>query len=1413
MSFLLALLSMVSSKAGAGVLTRSETVLQQLFLLLQPAPQEIEVRAQKPEAEIPEGEAGPQPDESGGAAPRSTVPESDGPSGEQSAKAPSDPSAPTPSPFPDLPSGEITAPTRRPLPDLPTADLPMPDLPEEDSAEADPEIETPSTDVPQKGSDPVPGLPSGDLSQQDPDLAPDTPSDDHAQHDPDPAPDTPSDDVTPPTPSPMPDLPSGDLPTPDTPSDDHAQHDPDPAPDMPSDDHAQQDPDPTPDTPSDDHAQHDPDPAPDTPSDDHAQHDPDPAPEQPSDDHAQHDPDPAPDTPSDDHAQQDPDPAPDTPSDDHAQHDPDPTPDVPDAGDTTGSPVVLIFGQSNGGALATSDSMMKAAAKLGVTVTELNLNKGASLAATADAPWNIQVGDGHDAPGEMYTRLITEVAAYLDANPDAYIANAVWVHGESDTGFPATWDNYYDAVAELFTQARAEIGVDFPISVVGLSDQQSTFSAGREVVRDAQQKLAADLSDVYYVDTDAIVAENNLVKEDVLVDNLHYTADFLDRIAEAVLEEPAIKASLGLAQSGGETPSDQAGHDHGDGGSTPTPDPAPDAPSDDHAHHDHGDTPAPEPDMTPEEIEAFVAAVKATTEGHAHGDHAGKMSEHMAAMDLVAHADATHIAIKSGDWDDPSNWYQGRIPDDDARALIPEGIEMTYGTVSDARLFTLRVDGQLDFATDTDSRLVVDTFVVSPAGKLTIGTEADPVAADVDVEIVFANNGAIDTAWDPMLLSRGMIAHGEVEIHGAEKDSHEKVSEDPMAGDTSILFDTAPTGWEIGDTIVIAGTRYEGYYNWEPSVGYSPSEDEERVITAIQGNQVYFDEPLVHDHDSPRADLKTSVANYTRNVSFETENAINAEVHERGHVMFMHNDDVDVRYAEFHELGRTDKSEDAMDVGAFDTIAADSNVKGRYAFHFHRAGTDDQGNPAIAEGNAVYGSPGWGFVHHDSHAILENNASYNTFGAGYVAESGNETGAWHDNIAILAQGVSWQDPKGINASVSRIDLFDMGRSGDGFWFQGRMVESTDNVAASVHNGFVYFHRGSVADDANIPFDADVSIFPELFGYDDTVVPGDHPILNFSGNETFAAKAGVYVLKAWFTQGHDVYTVMEDFTAWSVRDGADLSYTGHYILKDFDVVARETTALSGPWGTGIKLGNNIVDLTIVDANIEGFQTGINLNKALVGGLSPELHSYTIINPTFTGVETEYKNYDPALDTIIDHAQLANLTPDIALDGPLYYNHGHPAETPGGRVVEITGTKTDSLGSVDFPTSPENFDLSAGTVRDMLQEKGYYTTSDGQDYFVVDLFFSDRASGDIYVEHHAVFVDENAKLDDPNHLYFSDVAFNGVQDFGVAGDPTSDVARLWATITDGQPVLSEQMPSGMDDAMLMPSDEMLHDHGLL
>ncbi|MEM7188605.1 MAG: cadherin-like domain-containing protein, partial [Pseudomonadota bacterium] len=795
--------------------------------------------------------------------------------------------------------------------------------------------------------------------------------------------------------------------------------------------------------------------------------------------------------------------------------------------------------------------------------------------------------------------------------------------------------------------------------------------------------------------------------------------------------------------------------------------------------------------------------------GHAasHADHnphavgTALHGEHMAVFDLVAHADATHVAVSNGSWFDPATWANGEVPGADARVVIGQGVHVTYDAVSDVRLFTVRVDGHLDFATYRDTKMVLDTMVVDSAGRLTVGTADNPVADTVTADIVIANNGAIDVSWDPQLLSRGIVSHGQVEMHGSEKTVHLKVAADPMAGDTSLVLSEAPEGWQVGDTLVLAGTNYHGY---RATLGYAEPEDEILTITAINGNEIFFDAPLQYDHATPRVDLKTSVANYSRNITVSTEEPETAAVHERGHVMFMHNDDVDVRYAAFEELGRTDKSVLAQDASEIETITSDANVKGRYAFHVHRAGLEDQESPAVAVGNAVWGSPGWGYVHHDSHAVFHENASYNTFGAGYVAESGNETGAWTDNIAIYAKGQSWKRPKDGNDAVN----FDLGQTGDGFWFQGRMVENTGNVAASVNTGFVYFHRGGVGEGRMLEFDASVFDLPEALGHGTNIRPDDTPILSFSDNEVFAARGGIQVVKGNANQGHDVHSHLRDFAAWNVIEGAELTYTAHYVLENFDLIGKEEVPYSRA-GIGLGTGGNTTDITVLNSRIEGFAEGVHFVKHFSGTVDPADVGYTLVDVEIVDAGTDYYNLDPVHDEILTGADLVPGRFEIAMDQPLVYREGASSDPEAFR-VNIEGTKTDSVGTVRLPAGIDDYDAGITEVLRILQTDGYYDGTDGKKYFILEDYYSDRGTGEIHKIGHLVEIHPDVALHNYSPVYA------GILDLDNVGPSGQDDSAL----TDaGQDVVIDLLANDSDpegnplavDGVLQPDNGKVFDNG--
>ena len=511
-------------------------------------------------------------------------------------------------------------------------------------------------------------------------------------------------------------------------------------------------------------------------------------------------------------------------------------------------------------------------------------------------------------------------------------------------------------------------------------------------------------------------------------------------------------------------------------------------------------------------------------------------------------------------------------------------------------------------------------------GELIIGTKNNPIATNTNVSIRFVDNGDLDVVKDPNLFGRGLLALGKVTMHGEIKTPHLKVAQDPMAGHNQITLAYSPKNWHIGDKLVLAGTKYSGW-KWDNdvlAVIYHATQDEVLTITAITNNVITFAETLQYDHFTPRADLKTSVGNYSRNITFATENDATVAREHRGHVMFVHHANVDVRYASFWQLGRTSKDLASFEADNVSPMLPNSNVRARYPFHFHRSGISDVKHPAIAIGNAVFGSPGWGYVHHDSNAILHNNVSFDTFGAGFVAETGNEIGLWTNNLAIKAKGNSAFNPKNGNDRQE----YDMGRTGDGFWFQGRMVRANNNIAASVNHGYVYLHRGT----GMINFPGSAFMLPEALSRFNLTAPDDAPILQFDSNEAFATTVGLYVVKANPNQEHDIRSHLSNFTAWEVQAGAALEYTSHYLLSDFDIIGMTPEPFKDPM-FGINWGTNTSDMVTNNVTIDNMDTGVVLDKFFTESTPASVNQYVLIDTTFTDVTNNYEFYDASLDTIL------------------------------------------------------------------------------------------------------------------------------------------------------------------------------------
>lgn len=604
------------------------------------------------------------------------------------------------------------------------------------------------------------------------------------------------------------------------------------------------------------------------------------------------------------------------------------------------------------------------------------------------------------------------------------------------------------------------------------------------------------------------------------------------------------------------------------------------------------------------------------------------MSEHSALTDLVPHDKATHVAVKNGHWFDPQVWKNGRVPGNNADVLIPKGRTLWYGKQSNARLDTLRVDGRLNFAPQRNSKMLVDTFVVSSQGSITIGRKDQPVRSDKTAQIIFTSDTAIDTQWDKTQLSRGLISEGKVEIYGADKLDFVSLKGNALKGDRELVLDlpagqNSPLGWQVGDRLVLGGTRYRHTASDEDNARF---QDEELTITAINGNRIRFtnddiatgdNRVLRFDHQLPKGfenKLDLYVANTTRNVSFATENGEDAPTKQRGHVMFMHNRDVVVQNAGFYDLGRTDKNQLIDDPGQNidGSTGSGKNPRGRYAFHLHKTGLNPNQTPALAKGNAVVGSPGWGLVHHASNAVLEDNVVFDVVGAGIVAEAGNEIGAWRNNLTMKMTGDDRRNAIDLNGP--REFLFDFGFNGEGYWVQGAaLIEMEDNIAISSHAGIAFFGEDKGSEEFREVEQISVDYLPTSWRNiakgtaDETKIDVSAvPVRKLSGFESYNSGDGIL---SWgrmhnkdgqlaFNFGtdedirpaHDFRWSVDDFKLWNiVGSGVSLKYSSNVDLNNGLILGKPQRSTSS--GVGFNDSSNKIHFN--NLQIEGFVNGITV----------------------------------------------------------------------------------------------------------------------------------------------------------------------------------------------------------------------------
>lgn len=604
---------------------------------------------------------------------------------------------------------------------------------------------------------------------------------------------------------------------------------------------------------------------------------------------------------------------------------------------------------------------------------------------------------------------------------------------------------------------------------------------------------------------------------------------------------------------------------------------------------------------------------------------------------------AVVVAVADGDWSSGSTWYN---TDSDTQVkpvagdtiLIPEGITVTYDQNDDTEYGTVRVDGEMAFKTDRDTKIVLDTFFIDHTGTLRIGSEGSPLPANRNCTIEYADNGDLDVTNDPVKMQRGLVCLGQALIYGAPKQAFRRLTTGLAASATSCTLDGSVDGWKVGDEILITGTRMKGFDGGKNGT-WRDVENETRTIASIGGTTnspvITWTGGLAHDHPAchRRAALTPHMLNLTRNIKTYTAGTDTPSKH-RAHQLFKNKDANYVGYVEARNMGRTDMQrrlgaegkpenlrlimENMMIVPSTgQPIDADTNTNGRYMWHFHRNGADNPDlDPTIFEGLVGVECPSWMYVHHDSHGHMRNCIAVD-FVVGFAGEGG---GTWGSFDGCFATG-SKQPAEEMTQNNTKNGGNNLGDIGHGFWSNSRILNIKNCIATGCQNGMAWTSRVSFKTDVFATMTAIPRAFYGNVGYEHkafSVIEG------FKDNEVYACLFGGSVAKKQPVQHHNLRSVLDGFTAWEVSKGFHWQYTHGYTMIDWDIIGFDPTHRTGtPWnpGSAFDIYRQTSDMVLVRPKVEAMKRAFRYTHSSGENFETNMH-HVVISPETTDVDEIY-----------------------------------------------------------------------------------------------------------------------------------------------------------------------------------------------
>lgn len=624
----------------------------------------------------------------------------------------------------------------------------------------------------------------------------------------------------------------------------------------------------------------------------------------------------------------------------------------------------------------------------------------------------------------------------------------------------------------------------------------------------------------------------------------------------------------------------------------------------------------------------------------------------------------TVTAVKSGNWSDPTLWSTGVVPGENATVDLGAYF-VTYDVASTVKIKHIHNGHGGIFERAPGSVLWVSTQMFH--GIYIEGQADAPIPSGNPTRTIYWYSGA-----PGQTVKYGLVCMGPARLHGEKKAHYLGAANSITAGSTTIqLIGTASANWKVGDEICVGATEatgtvatdptyvgptsYDGSWNGSPSVqtqtqGFKTSQDEPRTITAINGDLVTLNAPLAYNHTVysttlPRGQsvtVRPYVVNFTRSIQHRAEVA-STELQRRPHMMFMHDDDVDVRWVDILNFGRTatdpslyvPAASGGKDVYLGTTNLADTNnVRGRYAIHIHGTGPYFGRKMVVVQGIVVRGQngpamtaipvPGWGITQHNSRAAIEDCVTYNVRGAGIVSELGNEIGQWVNNVSIWNRGdgfpTSWSSRQESHANHN-------GHMGTAYENQSRGILQHGNVAISSHYGWM-FHQQANNQLSRVPDKFSMRFKDPLTqGGKAGFVEGPHGLDNatygieqeqihdFDDNICVNIGTGFFVTHRQYTDRADQSPMIaKRFHAINTNIVDHIvNYTFYYSFYD-----SWWKGAPGSTGKGAAIGDNTFGMNWVNMRVENYATGFSDS-----GLGYNYNGLWI-DVAFTNVATPFNN---------------------------------------------------------------------------------------------------------------------------------------------------------------------------------------------